>query len=74
MAEAMTASVPSNGSKKIAPGGEEGDDAKAPNEETLRQLDALATERVGALSGSVGRASTTTTSGYGVMMKWLSGV
>ncbi|KAG8945229.1 hypothetical protein FRC04_001135 [Tulasnella sp. 424] len=74
MAEAVTASVPSNSKQKIALGGEE-EEAKAPSEERLRQLDALATERVGALSGSVGRASTTsstTTPGYGVMMKWLS--
>lgn len=75
MAEAVTASVPSNSKQKIALLGGEEEEAKAPSEERLRQLDALATERVGALSGSVGRASTTsstTTPGYGVMMKWLS--
>ncbi|KAG9034366.1 hypothetical protein FS837_002225, partial [Tulasnella sp. UAMH 9824] len=73
--EAVTASVPSNdggSSKKIATGPTEEADAKVPSEETLRQLDALATERIGALSGSVGKTSGTSPSGYGVMMKWLS--
>lgn len=51
----------------------ESDETKAPNEETLRGLDALATERIAALS-SLGPSSSSSTAagvGRGWVLKWL---